>query len=274
MHIAETNHSPLRVLAGPGTGKTFALIRRVMRLLEEGINPSRLLVCTFTRTAARDLQDELGRLGVTGADKVRAGTVHSFCFSLLSRAEVLESTGRVPRPLLKFEERFLLEDLRGTNNEGIRDLSKRLIAFTAAWARLQSETPGWPQDQQDQIFLHRLEAWLIFHEAMLIGELVLESLRFLRDNPASPYRPQFAHILVDEYQDLNRSEQVLLDELAARGHLTIVGDEDQSIYAFKHAHPEGIAQFHESHPGTHDENLEECRRCPRLVVSMANALIT
>jgi superfamily I DNA/RNA helicase len=107
-----------------------------MRLLEEGLNPRRLLVCTFTRTAARDIQNEMGQLGVTGADEVRAGTMHAFCFSLLSRAEVLEATGRVPRPLLKFEERFLLEDLRGTNSEGIRNLTKRLNALAAAWARL------------------------------------------------------------------------------------------------------------------------------------------
>jgi superfamily I DNA/RNA helicase len=244
-----------------------------MRLLEEGLNPRRLLVCTFTRTAARDIQNEMGQLGVTGADEVRAGTMHAFCFSLLSRAEVLEATGRVPRPLLKFEERFLLEDLRGTNSEGIRDLTKRLNALAAAWARLQSEAPGWPHDQQDQRFLHALEAWLRFHEAMLIGELVSESLRFLRDNPVSPYRPRFTHVLVDEYQDLNRAEQVLLDELAAVGALTVVGDEDQSIYSFKYAHPEGIAEFHHDHPETHDESLDECRRCPQLVVSMANTLI-
>ena len=193
---------------------------------------------------------------------------------MLSRAAVLPLTGRVPRPLLGFEERFLLEDLRGTNNEGVRDLGKRLNAFAAAWARLQSETPGWPQDLQDQVFLAAIESWLRFHEAMLIAELVPEMLRFLRDNPASPHRPSFDHVLVDEYQDLNRAEQILLDELAATGALTVIGDEDQSIYSFKYAHPAGIAAFDQGHAGTHDESLDECRRCPRLVVEMANELIT
>jgi superfamily I DNA/RNA helicase len=272
--IAETDHSPLRVLAGPGTGKTFALMRRVTRLIEEGAEPQGILVCTFTRTAARDLQNELDRLGADGADEVQAGTLHALCFRVLARSDVLELTGRVPRPLLKFEERFLLEDLRGTNGEGIRDLEKRLNAFSAAWARLQSDVPGWPQDPQDQTFLNALDGWLRFHQAMLIGELVPETLRFLRDNPASPYRPQFDHVLVDEYQDLNRAEQVLLDELAASGALTVIGDEDQSIYSFKYAHPEGIARFDQDHAGTLDESLDECQRCPRLVVSMANALIS
>ena len=109
---------------------------------------------------------------------------------------------------------------------------------------------------------------------MLIGELVPETLRYLRDNPASPDRTASRNVLVDEYQDLNRAEQVLLDLLCHHGALTVVGDEDQSIYSFKFAHPEGISQFDRFHPNTHDEGLEECRRCPRLVVQMANALIS
>ena len=108
---------------------------------------------------------------------------------------------------------------------------------------------------------------------MLIGELVTECLRYLRENPASPHRGEFHHILVDEYQDLNRAEQVLLDLLSEAGHLAVIGDEDQSIYSFKHAHPQGIAEFDKSHSGTHDEELIECRRCPALVVKMAGALI-
>jgi DNA helicase-2/ATP-dependent DNA helicase PcrA len=271
--IAATEDTPLRVLAGPGTGKTFALMRRVMRVLQSGADALNIFVCTFTRTAARDLETELQRLGTPGADEVKTGTVHSFCFSVLSRAEVLRLTGRNPRPLLGFEERFLLEDLRGTNGEGIRDLGKRLNAFAAAWARLQTDTPGWPHDPADRTFLQALESWLIFHQAMLVGELVPETLRFIRDNPASPHRPQFEYVMVDEYQDLNRAEQVLLDELSSVGALTLIGDEDQSIYSFKFANPEGIAHFDQSHPGTHDESLEECRRCPRLVVSIANSLI-
>ncbi|GAB4145912.1 MAG: DNA helicase PcrA [Planctomycetota bacterium] len=271
--IAELNHTPMRVLAGPGTGKTFALMRRVARLLQDGAAPNRMLVCTFTRTAARDLEVELARLGVEGVDEVRAGTLHAFCFGLLGRAEVLEATGRVPRPLLHFEERFLLEDLNGDGFGGIRERDRRLQAFNAAWARLQSETPGWPHDPVDQAFHRELVGWLRFHQAMLVGELVPETLRYLRDNPASPHRRAFDHVLVDEYQDLNRAEQVLLDLLAEEGHLIVIGDEDQSIYSFKFAHPEGIATFDGSHPGTHDEGLDECRRCPRLVVELANTLI-
>ena len=80
-------------------------------------------------------------------------------------------------------------------------------------------------------------------------------------------------MFVDEYQDLNRAEQNLLDILAEIGSLFVIGDEDQSIYSFKFAHPEGIATFDKSHPGTRDMKLDECRRCPRSVVELANTLI-
>jgi superfamily I DNA/RNA helicase len=272
--IAEVNHTPLRVLAGPGTGKTFALIRRVARMLYEEEDPDRILVCTFTRTAARDLQTELSRLQLTGANSVHAGTIHSLCFSFLSQADILQYTRRNPRPLLNFEERFLLEDLEGDQFGGIRERENRLDAFNAAWARLQTDDPGWPTDPVDRQFHVALLRWLQFHQAMLIGELVPETLRYLRDNPASPFRDLFLHVLVDEYQDLNRAEQVLLDVFSENGTLTVVGDEDQSIYAFKFAHPEGIALFDQYHLGTHDEDLTECQRSPHRVIEMANCLIS
>ncbi len=273
LRLAATDHSPLRGLAGPGTGKTFALIRRVARLLEDGADPKRILVCTFTRTAAADLVKALRELGLRGAENVVAGTIHSFCFHLLSRKAILELTGRVPRPLLKFEERFLLEDLAHCAQGGVRVLERRLEAFNAAWARLQCDEPGWPLDPADRSFQDALLGWLRFHEAMLIGELVPQTLQYLRENPACDERHLFDHTLVDEYQDLNRAEQVLLDLLAGDGTLTIVGDEDQSIYSFKHAHPEGIVEFPKHHPETEDVPLEECRRCPTRVVELANSLI-
>src|SRR5213593_1188997 len=77
----------LHVLAGPGTGKTFAMMRRIARLLEDRVIPQRILAVTFTRTAARDLREQLSGLGVPGADYVRATTLHSLCFSVLSSQE-------------------------------------------------------------------------------------------------------------------------------------------------------------------------------------------
>ncbi|MHB8495988.1 MAG: UvrD-helicase domain-containing protein [Casimicrobiaceae bacterium] len=154
-----------------------------------------------------------------------------------------------------------------------RDCTRRIRAFEAAWARLQSEVPGWPQDPVDRQFQAALISWLRFHRAILIGELVPEALRFLRNNPASAARSAFDHVIVDEYQDLNKAEQDLIDLLAGLGSTAIVGDVDQSIYRFRHANPEGIEAFQQQHPTTHDETLDECRRCPTRVVSIADHLI-
>lgn len=270
--LAMLEYTPIRVLAGPGTGKTYALMQRVACLLQKGIPPKEILVCTFTRTAAKDLQHALKKLNVDGAEKVCAGTLHSLCFSLLSKEKALENTGRVPRVLMDFEERFLLEDIQGENFGGIREKRKRLKAFEAAWARLQTEEPGWPKDPVDRAFQEELLSWLRFHKAMLVGELVPETLKFLRNNPE--LCPIYQHVLVDEYQDLNKAEQMLIDLLSERGNLFVVGDEHQSIYSFKYAHPEGIVQFHENHPGTLDETLDVCHRCPKRIVRMANDLIS
>jgi superfamily I DNA/RNA helicase len=174
---------------------------------------------------------------------------------------------------MDFESRFMLQDLQQQGMGGIRECRKSLQAFNAAWARLQTDDPGWPHKKADRTFQYALLSWLRFHSCMLIGELVPEAVRYLRDNPESPDRRAFDHVLVDEYQDLNRAEQEILDLLAGDGDLTVVGDEDQSIYSFKFAHPEGIAKFPTTHPGTHNEDLLECRRCPRIIVHMASSLI-
>lgn len=277
--IAETHHSPLRLWASPGTGKTLALIRGVARLLGKGHDAHRILAVTFTRTAAHDLVRKLQELNVPGRDNVHASTLHSFCFSTLAREQVLQVTGRVPRPLLrssaksKFEVGFLLQDLPD-RFMGTRERDKRLSAFESAWARLQSDEPGWAQDPIDRDFQDELLRWFQFHKAMLIGELVPVTLSYLRNNPACDERSAFDHVLVDEYQDLNKAEQVLIDLLADDRNLVVAGDDDQSIYSFKFAHPEGIIEFPQNHPGTYTEPLAESLRCPTKVIEMANCLIS
>jgi len=108
--VAADTTQYLHVLAGPGTGKTFAMMRRVARLLEEGVPSERILAVTFTRTAARDLREQLAKLGVSGADCVRAATIHSLCFSILGTQQAFDFTNRSPRPLMSFEIRGHLRD--------------------------------------------------------------------------------------------------------------------------------------------------------------------
>ncbi|MGE0406270.1 MAG: UvrD-helicase domain-containing protein, partial [Candidatus Korobacteraceae bacterium] len=273
MSIAAYAGTPLRVVAGPGTGKTFALMRRVARLLESGVQPNRILAVTFTRTAANDLVEKLAQLGVQGADLVQAKTLHSLSFGLLSRNTVFQALGRNPRPLMDCERDTLVCDLQDQFG-GKRNVNRLIEAFEAYWARLQHQQPGFPTDPIEQAFSHALNDWLVFHCAMLIGEVVPKALDFILHNPAHPDIPRFDNVLVDEYQDLNRADQALIDAIAGNSAVTVVGDEDQSIYSFRHAHPEGIVEYPQSHANTHDELLDECRRCPRRVVQIANALIT
>lgn len=254
-------------MAGPGTGKSFALKQRIARLLREGCNPERILVVTLTRNAAKDLLSDLRGLGVTGCDKLEVGTLHGFCLKMLRRRGILEGTGRGSRMLMKFEDKPLLKDI------GFKKGGRMLKAFEADWARLQHEVPGWPSDPSDKAFHSSLQAWLTFHRVLRVGEVVPLALHYLRNNPMAEELSAFDHVEVDEYQDLNRAEQEILALLAKDVHFAIVGDEDQSIYGFRHAHPLGIRDFAGDHPGTQDEQLDECRRCPKAVVAMADALI-
>jgi len=267
------------VIAGAGTGKSFALKRKVARLLEQGESPSSILAITFTRTAARDLKNDLHSLGVEGCELVRACTIHSLCYSILQKHEVFRVMERETRPLLEHEVDYLIPDLSIRMSKGMKGLREQLHAFTSAWARLQNEEPGWPHTQEDKEFNDEMVSWLRFHKSMLIGELVPLSIEYFRNNPESPERTQYNHIIVDEYQDLNKAEQELVRllsgyESSQQTTLTVAGDDDQSIFVtLKYAHPEGITSFREAYPGTFEKTLVICQRCPRQVIELANAFL-
>ena len=210
--------------------------------MEEGVNPRKILAVTFTRTAAQDLKKEIQSIGVDGADQVVAKTLHSFCFGLLNKREIMTSTGRFPRPILDFERKPMLYDM--SNEFGnVHEKEKRLKAFEAAWARLQSDEPGFAEKEIDKKFERDIKSWLKYHKAMLFGEMIIEPFHYLRNNPMCAESQEFDHVLVDEYQDLNKAEQYVIELLATNCNLAVIGDDDQSIYSFKYAHPEGIRNF-------------------------------
>ena len=270
--IASSANARVRVVAGPGTGKSFAMKRRVARLLEEGAQPSIILPVTFTRVAAEDLHRELVNMGVPGCDALTGRTLHSLALRLLLRNHVLVATGRTARPLNEYEETPLVADLERAHG-GKRAVGKLKQAYETAWARLQHEEPGYAQSPEDAAFATDLLEWLEFHDAMLIGEVIPQVYEYLRSNPAAPERDEFEHILVDEFQDLNRVEQGVVELPSGAANVCIVGDDDQSIYRFKHAHPEGIRDWIVVNAGAEDIELAECRRCPITVVEIANSLI-
>jgi superfamily I DNA/RNA helicase len=245
--------------------------RRIARLLESGVNPSQILAVTFTRVAAEDLHRELSSMDVQGADGLQGRTVHSLAMSILMRNHVLPTLDRVPRPLNEYELNPLLEDL-GAQHGSKHDRKRHVKAYEAGWARLQHEQPGHAQAADDAAFAAALLTWLHLHEAMLIGEVIPQLYQYLRLNPAAPELAEFNQVLIDEYQDLNRVEQEVLSLLGARASVCVVGDDDQSIYSFKHAHPDGVRQWTALNAGE-DHAIADCRRCPTTVVRMANTLI-
>lgn len=271
--IAAAPEPRVRVIAGPGTGKSFAMKRRVARLLESSVAPKELLAVTFTRVAAEDLHRELQKLGVPGCEELEGQTLHSLAMRILSRKHVLEAVGRTPRSLNAFEMKALICDIAGASG-GKRAAKKMIQGYTAAWAQSQGDDPGFPNNNEEKAFQAALLAWLEFHHGMLIGELIPYLVRYLKDNPAAAERSEFKHLLVDEYQDLNKAEQTAIAYLGEAAEICIVGDDDQSIYSFKCAHPEGIREWKDLHAICADLEMAECHRCPTTVVEMANSLIS
>jgi len=270
--IAADGGRRVRTIAGPGTGKSFSMRRRVARLIEQGVDPSRILAITFTRIAAEDIRRELHGLGIAGSEKIEARTLHSLAMRMLSRRHVIQLLGRHTRPMGNFETNPLLYDLSdefGTK----RQRQDRVKEYEAAFATHQDDDPLNCADDKDRNFRAELVDWLTFHRCMLIGELIPFMYTYLRDNPAAREFANYDHILVDEYQDLNKVEQSSLNILGRDCHMIIVGDDNQSIYSFKYAHPDGITEWEDGNPGRSEHALIDCYRCPERVVSMANSLI-
>jgi len=270
--IAGSKSSRIGVLAGPGTGKTsFGLMRRVVRLLEEGVPGERILLISFTRVAAADLRDKVGNLDAPGVEDVKAMTLHGYCFGLLQRDSVLAITGRHPRVLLDHEVDLMLRDIGGDFGN-LHERRRRLEAYVAGWARNIGEHPGLATDGDDLAFQQAVDRWLREHGAMLIGEVVPQAYKYLSQNPAADEMGAFDHVVVDEYQDLNALEQSLLDVLAADASLCIAGDDDQSIYSVRYANPDGIHEFMDR-AEVEEYSIDVCGRCPSTILAMANSII-
>lgn len=273
-NLASSDASTIRAVAGPGSGKSFAIKKRILRLLENKVNPNKILAITFTRTAAQDLKSEISSLGVKGAEDVHSRTVHSHALRILMNEGVLEQTNRYPRMVIDHEQQPILRDIDREEFGGVRDKKKLLDSYLAGWARLQQDEAGFVQTALDENFKTDLINWFDFHSGILVGEVIPIVIDYLRNNPATEHIEQYDYILVDEFQDLNKSEQEFIRLIRGNSNLVIVGDDDQSIYGFKFAHPQGIQQVETLFGEYDDVPFDVCRRCPTLVSRMASELIT
>lgn len=269
--------SSARVLAGPGTGKTRALIQRVAYLLQEQRIPSdQIVALTFTRAAARELESRLMEsLGIAEAKLPTIGTLHSFAFRLLWRYQAEAGLIQPLRVADDFEEQnVLFPELGEIIGKPAGEVKKALKAYEATWNTLNQDHEVWQTVDFRRSLETALRDWTRFYGCVLRGELVYRLLKLIDGNPLIGQQMGFQHVLVDEYQDLNHCDQQVIARLEEFGaYLFVVGDDDQSIYQFRHAYPDGIRQFVADRPGCGDYQLVVCHRCPQNIVNLARSLI-
>jgi len=285
----EAVDGPALVIAGAGSGKTRTLVYRVARLIDLGIPPSSILLLTFTRKAAQEMLERVGVLIGLRSQQVSGGTFHSVANLLLRRYG--RPVGLEPgfTILDRGDSEDLLSLLRG--QIGLADMGKRFPRKHTI-AEIFGKTANTLASLEDIVlneyshfgnFLMELTKLQAAYEAakrqrQLVDydDLLVKLLELVVvDQEARETISQaFRYILVDEYQDTNRLQASLIRNLAATHHnVMVVGDDSQSIYAFRGATFRNIMEFPELFPGTTIYKLEENYRSTQPILQLANKLI-
>jgi len=264
------NHA--RLLAGPGTGKTLTLTRHICYLVaERNVSPQMILAVTFTRAAARELrhrvEDELGE-----GQCPRISTLHSFALRQLLRNATRISD--LPQPLRiadDWEERnIILEDIKTLLSLGrISEARDLLNELSADWQSLTADEAYWEKRFPKPRFLGVWREHRQIYGYTLRSELVYQLKKVLEQRGDFELEGPIEYLLVDEYQDLNRCDLAVVHQIASRDvELFVAGDDDQSIYGFRKAHPEGIRRFPRDYSGAQELSLEICKRCDRGILDL------
>ena len=280
---------PSLVIAGAGSGKTRTLVYRVAYLIDSGVDPSNILLLTFTRKSAQEMLQRAGELIGARSERVCGGTFHSVSnlllrrygrsigvepgFTILDRGDaedlialvrsqlgLNEKDKRFPRKgtimemisksenTLRSLEEIILDEF-GHFADHIEDLSRLKTAYQAAKRQKQ----------------------LLDYDDLLV---MLRQLLLLDETARMTISRQFRYILVDEYQDTNRLQAEVVRKLAAtHNNVMVVGDDSQSIYAFRGATFKNIMEFPQLFPGTQIYKLEENYRSTQPILNLANCII-
>lgn len=264
------NHA--RLLAGPGTGKTLTLTRHICYLVsEQDVSPDSILAVTFTRAAARELRQRItSELGDRNCPRI--STLHSFALR-----QLLKNATRItdlPQPLRiadDWEERnIILEDLKALLGlSRISEARDLLNDLSADWQSLTADEADWEIRFPNPRFLGVWREHRQNYGYTLRSELVYQLKKALEQRGDFELEGPIEYLLVDEYQDLNRCDLAVVHEIASRDvELFIAGDDDQSIYGFRKAHPEGIRRFPRDYAGAGELSLEICKRCDRSILDI------
>ena len=275
---------PLLVLAGAGTGKTRVIAHRIAFLVREaGLPPRRIAAVTFTNKAAREMAERVRTLlGPREARGLRVGTFHTLGLEILR--ERPEGVGRHPGFSLldEHDAAALMRELlregpcrEGAPEEEARGLLERISRWKAALKGPEAARAEDGDPRAAELYAAYRRA-LLAYNAFDLDDLILEAVRLLEEDREARERWQgrIRHLLVDEYQDTNPAQYRLARLLAGpEAALTVVGDDDQAIYGWRGADPEGLRRLAEDLPRLRVVRLEQNYRCAGSILRVANGLI-
>ena len=285
----ECTEGPVMVIAGAGSGKTRALTFRVAHLINKGVDPFQILALTFTNKAAKEMRERIQGIVGTESRNIWMGTFHSV-FARILRSEADK---------LNYPRNFTIYDTQDSRNLiktiiGELNLSDKIYKPAAVQGRISSAKSNLISAQEylgnDQLVSEdRMNAkpkigeiYLQYAKrcfkagAMDFDDLLFNTNKLLRDHPdvLHNYQMRFRYIMVDEYQDTNYAQYLIVKRLAAKfENICVVGDDAQSIYAFRGANIRNILNFERDYPDLNVFKLERNYRSTSNIVNSANAII-
>ena len=279
----ESDAQHLLVLAGAGSGKTRVLTHRIAWLIAAGLaSPYSVLAVTFTNKAAREMRGRIEELLETPSHGFWIGTFHGLAHRLL---KAHHETAKLPANFQVMDSddqlRLIKRILSEMNISDERVQPKQVQWFInqqkdeGRRAQYVSSHGDWYQDTLKDIYI-RYEELCQRSGLVDFGELLLRAHELWLENPEllAHYQQRFTHLLVDEFQDINTIQYAWLQVLAGNKlSMTIVGDDDQSIYGWRGAKVETIQTFEHDFPGTHIVRLEQNYRSTAAILDAANAVI-
>jgi DNA helicase-2/ATP-dependent DNA helicase PcrA len=276
---------PVLVVAGAGSGKTRVLTRRVAHLIKDhGVSPFSVLAITFTNKAASEMKERVAELVGPVAYDMWVSTFHSACarilrreahrlgyrsaFSIYDSADSLRLVTMVVRDLDMDPKRFPPRNIRAT----ISNAKNELIDYET----FASQGTGFYHEKISDVY-RLYQQRLVEASAMDFDDLLMVTVELLQAFPEvlKHYQERFRYVLVDEYQDTNHAQYVLVKLLGEQHHnVCVVGDHDQSIYAFRGADVRNISEFERDYPDAKVVMLEQNYRSTQTILEAANAVIS
>lgn len=271
---------PMMVLAGPGAGKTFVITNRVQYLIEKcKVPPEKILVVTFSKAAAVEMQERFAGMTEGAGYRVRFGTFHSVFFQILRLAYHYEAKDIVTTGL---KYRFLEEALCDVSfevddrKEFLEDIEKEISKVKGEGIDVQCYySTSCPEQVFRDIYMG-YQKRLQQHRALDFDDMVVYTYQLLQARPdiLQRWQKQFSYILIDEFQDINRLQYENIKMLAEpENNLFIVGDDDQSIYGFRGARPDIMLSFPKTFPEAKKVVLGRNYRCSTQILVASERLI-